>query len=218
MAWEPVYITRDELAHYIMGESIDADRILEDAEELDEACESGTWAVNNWCHRQFGQVDAPEARTYTLEWSTTYGMWYAVVDDFMTLTGMVLKFDSAKDGSYATTISNTSVLTRPSNAQQRRRPWERIYFRSASGVTLDCRPDGLQATIQWGWLASIYPTYPPGVKLASKLQAARYFARRNSPYGVAGSPQDGSELRLSAKLDVDLRSSVRRLRRTRWAA
>lgn len=47
-------------------------------------------------------------------------------------------------------------------------------------------------------------TVPAGVNTATLIQAARFFKRRDSPYGVAGSPEMGSELRLQAKLDPDV--------------
>ena len=42
------------------------------------------------------------------------------------------------------------------------------------------------------------------VGLTGVPEASRWFARRNSPYGIAGSPEMGSELRLLAKLDPDV--------------
>lgn len=45
---------------------------------------------------------------------------------------------------------------------------------------------------------------PDAVKLACLLQASRFFIRKNAPFGVAGSPQDGSEIRLLARLDPDV--------------
>ena len=60
-------------------------------------------------------------------------------------------------------------------------------------------------------------TVPDGVKVATLLQAARYFKRRESPYGIAGSPEMGSEMRLRAELDPDVINLVRPFRAW-WAA
>lgn len=212
MTWAPSYIDAEALAHFIGGEEFVAARLEEDGDELAEDCETGSRAVDGYAGRQFGQVAAPEARLFSLDYSWTHGLWFAEVDDFMTEAGMVLAWDSARDGTYATMISNTLVMKAPDRAAQRRRPWERIYFRSTVPVTLDGRMQGLRATIQWGWSA-----VPTSAITASKIQASRLFARRNSPYGVAGSPQEGSEVRLSARLDPDLRSSIRAFRRRTWA-
>jgi hypothetical protein len=40
------------------------------------------------------------------------------------------------------------------------------------------------------------------------LQASRFYARRDSPYGVAGSPDLGSEVRLLSKVDPDVAVSL----------
>lgn len=45
---------------------------------------------------------------------------------------------------------------------------------------------------------------PSMVKLATQLQASRWAKRRDAPFGIAGSPEMGSELRLLARLDPDV--------------
>jgi hypothetical protein len=213
MTWAPSYTTASSLAHYMASDGYSVDRIQEDLVELTNAAESGSRAVDWAAKRQFGLVDAPEAREYTLEWSTTAGMWFAEVDDFMTTSGMVLAFDSARDGTYSTAIANTYAVPARPNEVDKSKPYERIYFRTTVGVVFDGRYFGLRATIRWGWTA-----FPVTVVNATNMQSSRFFARRNSPYGVAGSPQDGSEVRLSARADPDVRVSLKPYRRVRWAA
>ena len=48
---------------------------------------------------------------------------------------------------------------------------------------------------------------PDTIKMATLIQAARLFARRAAPFGIAGNPEVG-QLRLPDKLDVDLVVSV----------
>lgn len=50
---------------------------------------------------------------------------------------------------------------------------------------------------------------PEPVKLAAMIQASRLSKRRDSPFGVAGSPEFGSELRLLSKLDPDVETLLR---------
>lgn len=45
---------------------------------------------------------------------------------------------------------------------------------------------------------------PEAVVNACLLQASRYWSRRSAPFGVAGSPELGNELRLLNKLDPDV--------------
>jgi hypothetical protein len=213
MAWAPTYATAESLAHYMASDGFDLDRIEEERVELENACESGSRAVDDTTNRQFGVVAAPEAREYTLEWSDSKCMWYAEVDDFQTTTGMVLAFDTARDGTYTTTIANTYAVPALPNAVKKGLAHTRIYLRSTVPAVLDGRALGFRATIKWGWTA-----VPLTVVNAAHMQASRFYARRNSPYGVAGSPQDGSEIRLAAKADPDVRVSLKRYWRNRWAS
>jgi hypothetical protein len=58
---------------------------------------------------------------------------------------------------------------------------------------------------------------PPTIKLATQLQASRWLKRRDAPFGIAGSPELGSELRLLAKLDPDVEVLLDgHGERTRW--
>jgi hypothetical protein len=61
----------------------------------------------------------------------------------------------------------------------------------------------------FGWTA-----IPDLVISATLLQAGRFASRRDSPYGIAGSPDTGSELRLLDKVDPDVAVMLAPL--TRW--
>jgi hypothetical protein len=58
---------------------------------------------------------------------------------------------------------------------------------------------GLSA--KFGWTS-----VPASVPAAVRFQVNRWFIRRESPYGVAGSPDAGTEVRLGARLDPDTRT------------
>lgn len=45
---------------------------------------------------------------------------------------------------------------------------------------------------------------PDVIQMATLLQAARFFKRKGAPFGIAGSPEMGSELRLLSRLDPDV--------------
>lgn len=55
-----------------------------------------------------------------------------------------------------------------------------------------------------GTTAAQFSPVPKPVSIATKLQASRWYKRRDAPFGVAGSPELGSELRLLPKLDPDV--------------
>jgi hypothetical protein len=92
----------------------------------------------------------------------------------------------------------------PVNAAAEGRPFERLVVDTAS-VGKPTGLDGeISATGKWGWAA-----VPVAVKQATLLQASRFHTRRQAPFGIAGSPDSGSEMRLLAKLDPDVAVSVK---------
>jgi hypothetical protein len=147
--------------------------------------------VDDFCGRQFGQVATLETRTYKGVWDRHIGAYVYEIDDLMDVTDF-----AAADV--------TDYDLEPLNAPQKGKPYERL-------ITTTCGPlvlDGL-----WGW-----PSVPGAVVEGLFLQAARLHARRKSPFGIAGSPSEGTELRLLAQLDPDFRTSLKPLRRNWWAA
>jgi hypothetical protein len=157
-----------------------------DDAQLALAITAASRAVDRHCRRQFGQVAAPEARYYRPKYSTRYGAWILVTDDLMTTTGLV--------------VTGTYTLY-PRNAAAKARPWTSLHF--------DTEPDcELEVTARWGWTE-----VPDSVKQACLLQASRLFARRGAPFGIAGSPDAGSEMRLLAKVDPDVAVTLEPYRR-----
>ena len=204
MTWAPSYASTAELAAFVrIGDSVD------DA-QLGLALDTASRAIDQAANRQFGLIASPTARYYTARWDTRLGQWYADVDDLMTVTGLVVAFDETEDQTYAGTI--TAHHLQPVNAAADGRPWTQLYVRATSTVTPSCLADGLKVTARWGWTE-----VPDPVKQACLLQASRLLARRDSPFGVAGSPEVGSEVRLLARLDADVAVAVRPYRRM-WGA
>jgi hypothetical protein len=78
----------------------------------------------------------------------------------------------------------------PINALAEGRPWTELWVRSTSAVQPTCLEHGVRVTALWGWSA-----VPPAIEEACLLQASRLLSRRDSPLGVAGSPEAGSEVR-----------------------
>lgn len=201
--WAPDYASTSELASLVrVGD------VADDA-QLALALSTASRAVDLACGRQFGLLSAAEARTYTARWDRTAYRWVIEVDDLMTTTGLVVKVDSLQlDGSYPNTIDNAFVQTRPGNAVAKGRPWTSLAIRPQAPTWMSGDEAGIQVTAKWGWSA-----VPIAVKHATLLQASRLLARRDSPFGVAGSPDLGSEMRLLAKLDPDVAVAVAPFRR-----
>jgi hypothetical protein len=188
--WAPDYITLADLK-----DVVDVDD-TEDDVYLSLLPSAVSRAVDRACLRQFGQVSTVEERTYRIAYSRSRGAWRAIIDDVQDITGLVMP--------------NTSYSLGPDNADKLGKPWTYVDF------TEDPTGDVygyLSMTALWGWSA-----VPDAVPLASFLQANRWSSRKDSPFGIAGSPDQGTELRLLARVDPDVAVSLRNYRRDWWAA
>lgn len=197
MAWAPDYITTAELKTYL--------RISDTADDavLASAISAASRAIDQFAGRQFGVVSAAETRHYTAEWDRRIGRWVVFHDDVMALSGF----------SVQTSRGVIDVFTmKPINNGFIAKPWTHFVVEDTSTTQPTILPDDVAVTALWGWT-----TVPEAVKQATKLQASRLFSRRTSPYGVAGSPDLGSELRLLAQVDPDVAVSLRPYIRW-WAA
>ncbi len=190
MAWAPDYITVNELKAYVR-----VDDVLDDADVAD-AVTAASRAVDTHCNRQFGQVSTVQARTYTAAWDRYEQCYVAQIDDVVDVAELVVVDSSA--------VEVTDYELRPINAVVKGRPYTEITVPAAGTY---------QITALWGWDA-----VPTAVKLATKLQGSRFLARRDSPYGIAGSPTLGSEMRLLARVDPDVAVALGKYVRQWWAA
>lgn len=197
MAWQPDYITTAELKASLR---IDVGDTVDDA-ELPAVVTAASRAIDQHCNRQFGKVDAPEQRWYTPRFSCRRGLWVVDIDDLMSTTGMTVLVGS-------TTV--TKYTLEPRNAAARGRPWTRLVIAADAEKQPTGSVDEVVPTGSWGWTSVL-----PAVKQAAKLQGSRFVARRDSPYGIAGSPDTGGELRLLARVDPDVAVSLAGLVRPR---
>ena len=111
---------------------------------------------------------------------------------------MTVAFDASGNGSYTNTT--TAFRLAPFNAPSIGMPYRTLLFNVGVIPSIyGFDAEGVQVTAKWGWSA-----VPAAVVNANLIQAARFLKRRDSPYGIAGSPDMGNEMRLLAKLDPDV--------------
>lgn len=195
MAWQPDYVTVGELRSYRrLGDDVDDT-------ELGLAITAASRAIDRATDRQFGLIASAEARTYECSWSQRQGLWVAEIDDLMTTTGLVVTVSSAA-------VASTAYRLSPRNADKISRPWTQLAVASATPDTLGSGPPTVAVTARYGWT-----TVPDTIKNATLLQASRLFADRNAPFGIAGSPDQGGELRLLAKVHADVEVMLTSYRR-----
>jgi hypothetical protein len=188
--WKPDYITLAELKSFLdIADSVDD-------VQLQMWCTAASRAIDKKTNRQFGQLTAAAARVYRRPafYEPSSQLWMVEIDDVQDVTGMTV-------GGVAYASSGATLL--PDNAPPDGVPWTRLGFAT-------CPTAPLTVVARWGWT-----TVPTQVVAAAKLQANRWNARRRSPLGVAGSPEQGSELRLLAKLDPDVATTLAGLSRRR---
>jgi hypothetical protein len=169
----------------------DPDDVAEDTNVYGPAIEAASRVIDTSAGRQFGSVAAAEERDFTPWYSAAGSAWFADIDDLTDDTGLVVTVDGAD--------VTADVVLYPRNAPQKGRPWTVLGVSGSSVVTVEA---------VWGWTA-----VPPTIVDAALLQASRIVKRRDAPFGVAGSPEMGNELRLLAKLDPDVDVMIRAYRR-----
>lgn len=192
MAWAPDYCTTEELKSHL--------RITDAADDtlLAVAITAASRAIDQSCNRQFGLTDPAAARYYSYNGYQIDGHDCLEINDVMTITDLVLKVDRDDDGTFEETLTvNTDFRLYPLNAAADGRPWTHLLTDKDTSLPTGLR--SVEIVAKWGWSA-----VPPLVKEAALVQAARFFQRRNAPFGVAGSPDLGSELRLLARVDPDV--------------
>ncbi|WP_030488191.1 hypothetical protein [Micromonospora chokoriensis] len=189
MPWKPDYVTAAQAAAFVRTPGVNE-------AELATWCTAASRAIDKKTNRQFGKVDAPVARTYRrpASYDVVSGLWLLEVDDVQDVTGMTV-------GGVALASSGVTLL--PDDAALESKPYERLGFS-------DYPDSPVVVSAIWGWSA-----VPAGVIGACKLQVSRWDSRRDSPYGVAGSPSEGSEMRLLARLDPDVSTALAGLSRRR---
>lgn len=184
MPWAPDYVTTQDLADYArIGDAVDN-------AQLALAITAASRAIDRHTNRQFGLVSAPEQRFYTGTYDRRRGRWVIDIDDLMTVTGLVV---TAKAGTVDV------FAKQPVNAAAEARPWIRLVVAPESAAAPNGDEDEVSVTARWGWTV-----VPDTIEQATLLQASRLFTRRDAPFGVAGSPDVGSEMRLLAKVDPDV--------------
>lgn len=200
MAWQPDYAT---LAVLKADLGIPAVTTTYDA-ALSAAITAASRAIDHATNRQFGVLSAAAARYYTPQ--TFKGGRRVIMDDLMTTTDLVVKADDDNDGVFERTITSTEYRLYPWNAAADGMPWTILF--PVVGTTFPSCERSMEITAKWGWTA-----VPAVIQQACTTQASRLFKRKDAPFGVAGSLEQGSEIRLLARLDPDVERLVSVLRR-----
>lgn len=191
------YITLAEAQSAVGGSSNTAD--------WERAIEAASRALDEYTRRRFWQDGSVVARYYT---ASTDGL--VITDDISTSTGLLVATDPGDDGTFEQSWTiDTDFRLEPVNAAADSKPWTSIERTTTGGYVFPPHRNRVKVTAKFGWA-----TTPTIVKQACLIQASRYYERKNSPFGVAGSNEFGV-VRLMNKLDPDVEQMVKPLQRKR---
>jgi len=200
-----VYTT---LAH--VRNSLQIEDSIDDA-EIEAAILAASRMIDDYCQRFFyqeGSLAFPATRYYT-----AVSPWYLETDDIVQITELAC--DPDFNQSYAqiwnTTTPPLDVMYEPVNNPQKGWPYTRVLA-IGSYVFPYFFPQTVRISGIFG-----FPEVPYEVQLACKLQAARLFIRKQSPFGIAGSVELGT-VRLNSRLDPDVEMLLKTFRRNQGLA
>jgi hypothetical protein len=174
---------------------------------LEAAIQATSRMIDDYTGRFFyrnGTTQSPVARYYT-----PLDPWTMNMDDSVSITEVAT--DDNFNQTWDTVWGTSDYMLEPVNNPQRGWPVNRIL---AIGryVWPYYLPQSCRITGVWGWNA-----VPAEINMATLIQAARLFTRRQSPFGIAGSPDLGT-VRLTAKLDADVEALLRPFRKNNGLA
>lgn len=178
MALGDAYITDPEFRTYL-GLDDDGDSTLTTA-----AATAATAWVEQFTGRQFNKTTAATARVYRAD-----DPCMVRVDDFHTTTDLVIKTDTANNGTYDQTWAATDYVLEPTGGIRlgvSGWPYKEIVAVGDYRFPTVGGRRRVQVTAQWGWNA-----VPGPVKLATQVVAAFVFNLKNSPLGVASFADSG---------------------------
>lgn len=186
MSWAPDYCTSAQLKAFCrVSDTID------DA-QFALAATTASRMIDSACGRQFGKVAASTTWTFPAHWDRHSGGWIATIEDLSTATGLTVTVAGSA-------VTGYKLL--PTRAVDKGKVFTSILL-------TDYAEEVSMTSPGWGW-ASV----PTSITEAALLQGSRLMARRDSPFGVAGSPDTGGELRLLARIDPDVAVVCRTYRR-----
>jgi hypothetical protein len=211
VAWRPLYIDVPTLAAYMLPAGQPA--AAQDLVTMATAVSAASRAIDKACNRQFGLEAAPVDRFYTYDGSFIEGRPAVEIDDLMDPTDLEVALDTGTEGTYTSLLARgTDYDLWPRNASADGRPWTHIVLRRAPSAWFPFWAGAVRVSAAFGWLE-----VPAPVVQACLVQAGRFTIRRNSLYGVAGSPEAGNEMRLLERLDPDVAVNLASVRRW-WGA
>jgi hypothetical protein len=174
-------ITNDDRDEAILASIVAASRMIDS--------ETGRWPG------AYAPSAVATSRTFNRQgrvWEVDARSWAFRVDDIAADSGILVEGGTAASGIWT---ALASYGTGPDNAISYGQPVSYLTMAPSffGGI------DSIRVTAKWGW-----PETPAEIELATRLQAARLYRRKDSPQGVIAIPEFGG-IRVS-RFDPDVRA------------
>lgn len=169
---------------------------------LESAVTAASRMIDDYTERFFyvnGSVGSPVTRYYTALDPYTIN-----IDDITTVSEVAT--DDNFDRTFGTVWSTTDYMVEPINNPIKSWPYNRVLA-IGSYIFPYQLPQSVRVKGVWGFSA-----IPAEVNMAALIQSSRLFGRRQSPFGIAGSPDLGT-VRLYSRLDADVEVLLRPYRK-----
>jgi len=194
------YVTRADVQNAL---GLGTATLVPDSEEIDQVVTAVSRTIDDYCGRFFYSV----AGTVTF---TADDYLFLPIGDWSSVTSV--KTDENNDGTCEVTLTSGTDYRLATNKVVPGWPYTAIQITSFGSHTLPLGvTEGVEVVGTRGW------SQPPApIVAAALLQSTRVHARRQTPYGVAGSPEGGI-VRLLSRLDPDVELMIRPYRVVREA-
>lgn len=179
MALGDPYASLTEFKGYIPVTSTGID------EQITDSLTAASREIEKHCGRQFNTSYVASPRVFHVR---DDGL--VVVDDFHTVSGLVIKTDTNSDGTYEATLTPGDYQLEPLNGVvDGQSGWPYCRLRARRGYRFPTYRDALvEVTAQWGWAA-----VPTAIKQACiALANENLKVIREAPFGVAGTDAFGT--------------------------
>lgn len=172
MALGDAYATKLELKDRLGVDDEDDDT------KLENALKAATAGINSFTGRQFNKATTATARRFRAT-----NRCLVKVDDFHTVTDLVVATDEGDTGTFGSTWAATQYDLEPLNGVVDGDPgWPWWKIRAVGDRWYPCgRRPTVQVTAQWGWAA-----VPEDVHEACLISAVEIFKLKDAPFGVGG--------------------------------
>ncbi len=174
---------------------------------LELAITSSSRMIDDYTDRFFYQVGTsqnPATYYYTaLDW------WTLNIDDNVSISEIAT--DDDFDQTWSTVWTTSDFFVQPVNNPNRGWPVNRLEAIDQYVFPVNL-PNAVRVKGVFGWTA-----VPSEINTACLIQSSRLFVRKQSPFGIAGTPELGT-VRLTSRLDPDVEALIRPFKRNKGLA